>query len=148
MTEGVPDGVTDGVIDHPAYRLAAPAPADALPILIDSPHSGTEYPDDFAAVADTAARRYAEDPFVDQLYAGAPRVGATLLAARFPRLYIDPNRSRDDIDDQLLDAPWPGPVSPSPMGRLGMGLIWRLSDGRPIYDRRLGAAEVQRRIDR
>jgi N-formylglutamate deformylase len=133
---------------HPAYRLVAPAPDDGLPILVDSPHSGTDYPDDFGSVADAAARHYAEDPFVDRLYAGAPRFGATLLAAQFARLYIDPNRSADDIDEQLLAEPWPGPLAPSQIGRLGYGLIWRRSDGRPVYDRRLGVAEVQRRIER
>lgn len=131
-----------------AYALTRPAPDAALPILVDSPHSGVDYPDDFGAIADTAARHYAEDPFVDQLYTRAPALGASLLAAHFPRLYIDPNRGLDDIDDTLLDEPWPAPLSPSEMGRLGYGLIWRTSDGRPVYDRRLSVVEVQRRIDR
>jgi N-formylglutamate deformylase len=39
-------------------------------------------------------------------------------------------------------------VSPSRKTELGIGLVWRLMDGKPIYDRRLGAAEVQGRIDR
>jgi N-formylglutamate deformylase len=132
----------------PAFRLLRPAPADALPIVLDSPHSGTEYPDDFGSVLDDAARHYAEDCFVDRLYANAPRLGATLLAARFPRLYIDPNRSLDDIDEQLLDEPWPAPVALSQAGRLGIGLIWRLCNGRPVYDRRLSIEEVLLRVER
>jgi N-formylglutamate deformylase len=134
-------------IVHPAFHLIRPAPRDTLPIVLDSPHSGTEYPADFGSVLDDAVRHYAEDCFVDRLYANAPRLGAVLLAARFPRLYIDPNRSLDDIDDQLLDAPWPWPVALSQAGRLGIGLIWRLCNGRPVYDRRLSVAEVQRRIE-
>jgi N-formylglutamate amidohydrolase len=133
---------------RPAFHLIRPAPRDTLPIVLDSPHSGTEYPTDFGSVLDAAARHYAEDCFVDRLYANAPRLGAVLLAARFPRLYIDPNRSLDDIDDQLLDAPWPEPVALSQAGRLGIGLIWRLCNGQPVYDRRLSVAEVQRRIAR
>jgi N-formylglutamate deformylase len=133
---------------HPMFDLIRPAPADALPIVVDSPHSGTEYPDDFGSVLGADARHYAEDPFVDRLYASAPRVGATLLAARFPRLYIDPNRSLDDLDEQLLDGPWPGPLAPAQTSRTGIGLIWRLCNGQPVYDRRLGVAEVQRRIAR
>jgi N-formylglutamate deformylase len=136
------------MLTHHAFDLVQPDPSSALPIVIDSPHSGTDYPPDFGSVLDPTARRYAEDCFVDRLYANAPRFGATLLAARFARLYIDPNRGLDDIDDQLLAEPWPGPVAPSEAGRLGMGLIWRLSDGRPVYDRRLGVAEVERRIER
>ena len=46
-----------------------------------------------------------------------PRLGATLIAARFPRSYIDPNRSLLDIDASLLEAPWPGPVDPEPQDR-------------------------------
>jgi N-formylglutamate deformylase len=130
-----------------AYTLARPA-RDALPIVLDSPHSGTEYPDDFGSILDAAALQQAEDCFVDQLYAHAPQHGATLLAARFPRIYIDPNRSADDIDELLLDAPWPGRVAPSAKTQLGFGLVWRLLKKRPIYDRRLSVAEVQRRIAR
>ena len=122
--------------------------ADALPIVVDSPHSGTDYPADFGSVLQGVARRQGEDTWVHELYASAPRHGATLLAAGFPRAYIDPNRSLDDIDQDLLDQPWPGRVSASRKTELGIGLIWRLMDGRPIYDRRLSVAEVQGRIDR
>jgi N-formylglutamate deformylase len=71
-----------------------------------------------------------------------------LLAARFPRAYIDPNRSLQDIDEALLDAPWPEPVAPGPKARLGIGLVWRLLDGRPLYARRLTVPELQQRIAR
>jgi N-formylglutamate deformylase len=69
-----------------------------------------------------------------------------LLAARFPRLYIDPNRTLDDIDESMLDAPWPGPVNPSPKTALGFGLITRVMRERPVYARKLTVAEVQHRI--
>jgi N-formylglutamate deformylase len=132
---------------HPAYRLHRPASGTELPIVLDSPHSGTDQPPGWDTVLDPRARREAEDCFVDRLYANAPALGATLLAARFPRLYIDPNRSLEDIDPQLLDAPWPEPVNPSPKSALGFGLVWRLMKGRSVYDRRLTVAEVQQRID-
>jgi N-formylglutamate deformylase len=120
----------------------------ALPLVIDSPHSGTAYPADFGSVLQGLALRQGEDTWVHELYATAPAHGATLLAAEFPRAYIDPNRSLHDIDTELLADAWPGPVSPGPKTRLGIGLVWRLMDGKPIYDRRLTAAEVQGRIDR
>jgi N-formylglutamate amidohydrolase len=76
-------------------------------------------------------------------------VGATLIAARFPRSYIDPNRSLLDIDASLLDAPWPGPAIPGRKSQLGVGLVFRLLDsGAPIYDRKLGVAELKERIVR
>ena len=132
---------------HSAYRLHRPAPGTELPIVLDSPHSGTDQPADWDTALDTTERRGFEDCFVDALYANAPLHGATLLAARFPRLYIDPNRSLDDIDEALLDAPWPGPVKPSQKTALGFGLVARLMHERPVYARPLTVADVQRRID-
>jgi N-formylglutamate deformylase len=119
-----------------------------LPIVVDSPHSGTAYPADFGSVLTGLALRQGEDTWVHELWASAPAHGATLLAAEFPRAYIDPNRSLADIDPVLLAEPWPEPVAPSRKTELGIGLVWRLMDGQPIYERRLPVAEVQGRIDR
>jgi N-formylglutamate deformylase len=130
-----------------AVTLTAPTVA-ALPIVVDSPHSGTDYPADFGSVLQGLALRQGEDTFVHDLWGSAPRHGATLLAANFPRAYIDPNRSLVDIDAALLAGPWPGPVTPGRKTEIGIGLVWRLMDGKPIYDRRLPVAEVQGRIDR
>jgi len=118
-----------------------------VPLVLDSPHSGTEYPEDFGAAIPLDRLREAEDSFIDELYAAGPSMGATLIAARFPRVYIDPNRSLLDIDATLLEAPWPGPAIPSRKTQLGVGLIWRLLDsGEPIYSRKLSVDEVKRRI--
>lgn len=120
-----------------------------VPLVLDSPHSGTGYPEDFRPAVPLQRLRQAEDSYVDELYGRAPELGAVLIRARFPRAYIDPNRSLLDIDPALLDAPWPGPAIPSRKTQLGIGLIWRiLDDGTPIYDRKLGIDEVKRRIVR
>lgn len=132
----------------PPPVLVSPPVGEALPIVVDSPHSGRWYPPDFGAAAPPALLRQGEDLYIDRLWAHAPQVGATLIAAQFPRAYIDPNRVLADIDEALLDARWPGPVSPGPKTALGIGLVWRLLGAQPIYDRRLGVAEVQQRIDR
>jgi N-formylglutamate amidohydrolase len=131
---------------HPAYTLSRPTVAP-LPIVIDSPHSGTAYPADFGARLPRHELRRGEDTWIDRLYHHAPSFGATLLAANFPRVYIDPNRSLEDIDTALLDEPWPGPVAPGRKTELGIGLVWRMMDSAPIYDRKLGVAELQRRIE-
>lgn len=130
----------------PPFTISKPAHA-RVPLVLDSPHSGTDYPDDFAAAVSLDKLRMAEDTFVDELYACGPALGATLIAARFPRSYIDPNRSLLDIDASLMDAPWPGPAIPSRKTELGIGLIWRrLDTGEPIYGRKLSVDEVKRRI--
>lgn len=131
-----------------AFVLTEPRRGHA-PLVLDSPHSGTEYPDDFEFALPLEALRQAEDSYVDELYASGPDVGATLIAARFPRSYIDPNRSVLDIDSSLLAAAWPGPALPSAKTARGIGLIWRVLDsGEAIYSRKLAIDEVKNRIVR
>jgi N-formylglutamate deformylase len=118
-------------------------------LVLDSPHSGTAYPEDFRHACPVRDLRNAEDTYVEALWGFAVGLGASLVQARFPRSYVDVNRALDEIDESLLDAPWPGPVCAGPKVRLGKGLVWRmLDDGTPIYDRRLSVDEVQSRIDR
>ena len=115
--------------------------------MVDSPHSGVIYPPDFRYVLPLAALRRAEDTHVDALYRAAPDHGATLIAAIFPRSYIDANRSLLDIDAALLSEPWPGPINASRKTEKGIGLVWRkLDTGEAIYQRQLSIAEVQTRI--
>src|SRR6185503_5307647 len=128
------------------FRILRPK-GSHVPLVLDSPHSGNRYPDDFGAAVTQEQLRASEDGFVDELYSAGPDLGATLIAAEFPRSYIDPNRSLLDIDASLLEAPWPGPAIPSRKTQLGVGLIWRMLDsGEPIYSRKLSVDEVKRRI--
>jgi N-formylglutamate deformylase len=134
--------------DFQPYTLCAPV-APAVPLVCDSPHSGTDYPEDFGHAVPRALLRRGEDTHVEALWQAVPAVGGTLLAAHFPRTYIDCNRTEDDLDPELLDGPWPGPLNPGEKTRLGFGLVWRnVGAGKPIYDRRLTVAEVRNRIDR
>lgn len=130
------------------YTLRLPE-GEALPLVCDSPHSGTMYPADFGYTIPFERLRAGEDTDVHVLWESLPSVGATLLAAEFPRAYIDANRDADDIDPDMLDAPWPGPLSPGEKTLLGIGLIWRdAGQGvrTPVYSRKLSVAEVQHRI--
>ena len=122
----------------------------ARPLLLDSPHSGTDYPADFGAAVDREMLLDAVDTAVDALFGEGPKLGAALLKAHFPRTYIDPNRAEDDIDACLLDGCWPGPLSPTEKTRRGNGLIRTTigDDDRALYSRRLGVEEVQERIER
>ncbi len=139
------------LINEPlSYRLALPAgyPEASAALVLDSPHSGTTYPPDFGPSVPFAALRTAEDTWVDDLWGDAVDMGVPLIAAAFPRAYIDANRSLEEIDPQLLEQPWPEPLPESPKVKLGKGLIWRmLDDGTPLYDRKLSLDEVRHRID-
>jgi N-formylglutamate deformylase len=121
-------------------------------LVLDSPHSGTRYPPDFAYACDLALLRRAEDTHVEKLYDFAPGLGAHWVEALFPRSYLDANRNTNEIDVTLFASAWPGEVETDPKilskVRLGKGLIWRTTDdGTPIYSGKLGVAEVQTRID-
>ena len=71
-----------------------------------------------------AALRRAEDAFVDELFAAAPGLGIPLLAARFPRSYVDANREPYELDPGMFEGPLPrGAQSPHDAGR-----------GRPRHD--------------
>lgn len=129
------------------YSIKKPT-VQRLPLIFDSPHSGTEYPQDFDFVCDFHALRQAEDQFVDDLFSSAPEYGGTLLSAHFPRTYIDPNRAEDDIDLSICEGAFDGPAAPTHRSEAGIGLIRRLlKPGTPIYDRKLSVQEIQNRID-
>ena len=132
----------------PAVSRHDPTGAVA-PLVLDSPHSGEQYPPDFDHAAPRAIVRQAEDTHVARLWRGALAHGATLVEAHFPRAYIDANRSLEDIDPALFDPGerWPGPVRLTRKTELGIGLVWRLARGGvPMYARTLTVAEVERRI--
>ena len=119
-----------------------------VPLLIDSPHSGRRYPADFATVVAHSVLRGAEDWMVDDLFGAAPLEGASLLAARFPRAYIDPNRRLDDVDPALLAGEWPAPLNPGPKSALGIGLFrHRTNDGAPLLPGPLPVEALRARIE-
>ncbi len=118
-------------------------------MVFDAPHSGSVYPDDFRPAVSLGLLQGGEDRFVDRLVAGAPDAGATLVAAKFARTYIDPNRDLDEIDETILEAPWPGPTVRNTRTELGVGLVFsKIGPDIDIYDRRLSVAEIDRRIER
>ena len=135
-------------ISVPSFVVHGPS-APRVPLVLDSPHSGFDFPADFGSRLDEFDLREGEDCFVDQLYLPATERGVGLIAALAPRTYIDLNRHAGDIDLALIEGGrWPGQHVPSSKARLGKALVWRtLDDGRDIYDRKLSVAEVQRRIE-
>jgi N-formylglutamate amidohydrolase len=126
--------------------------ARSLPLVLASPHSGTEYPADFLAASrlDPIALRRSEDSFVDELFGAAPQLGAPLLSARFPRAYVDVNREAYELDPGMFADALPQFVNAgSPRVRMGLGTIARIvASGEEIYAEKLRFAEVQRRIER
>lgn len=145
MADGREQG-GDGTGEAPFTLLA---PATPGPFVFASPHSGDVYPADMDAAAGLAAAslRSAEDALVDRLIAPGQARGASLLLGRLGRAWVDLNRDPDDLDPALIEGL--DGRTPSPRAAAGYGVIPRLTgDGRPLYDRRLGADEAAARISR
>ena len=120
-----------------------------VPVVIASPHSGASYPARFlaqAAVPLTALRR-AEDAFVEELFAAAPELGMPLLAARFPRSYVDANPAAL-TDDRYGQCTW---IGFDDSYQTSASLVWlrdklgrwphvRCNHSATIYDALLGSA--------
>ena len=126
--------------------------SQVLPLVLDSPHSGTDYPADFAHQADPSRLRSAEDSHVHDLFTSALDQGAVMLDALFPRSYIDPNRAQNDFLPASLVAAeadhLPFQLEPTVKSDLGIGLIWMRvpPDGEPMYPQPLVAATVLQRL--
>lgn len=147
---GYSDGMTR-VETTESWRLTRPD-GEAGAVVFASPHSGDVYPPDMAPAQGLTPHslRSAEDAMMDRMAASGPRLGAPLLAGVVGRSYVDLNRAEDELDPLLTPAA-PGArfTSPSvsPRAAAGYGVAARLSgDGRPLYDRRLEPAELERRL--
>ena len=122
-----------------------------VPFVFNSPHSGRHYPDRFLAMTrlDRTAIRRSEDCFVDELFGAAPALGAPLLAANFPRAYLDVNREPWELDPRMFAEPVP-PFANIRSARVagGLGTVPKLvGEGLDIYPGRLPLAEAVARID-
>ncbi len=120
----------------PGHVVSEPA-AHTAPFVFCSPHSGRHYPAILHAASrlDAHALRKSEDCFVDDLYAGVAALGAPLIAARFPRAYLDVNREPFELDPELFGTDLPGYANPQSIRVAGgLGTIARIvADGEEIY---------------
>lgn len=138
----------------PAFEVMRAAPAGAAPptpLVFASPHSGDVYPEAMVAATrlPVEALRASEDSFVDRIVAGAPRLGAALIRARFARAYIDLNREPWEMDPAMFEGDLPEYArGRSARVAAGLGAIPRLAgEGRPIYARKLTFDEARDRVE-
>ncbi len=124
----------------PPFQVTSPA-CQTTPFVFCSPHSGSVYPRAFVTSSrlDPLSLRKSEDVLVDELFAGVTSLGAPLIAARFPRAYLDVNREPYELDPEL-HGPLPK-FANSQTTRVagGLGTVARIvADAEEIYhaDRR------------
>jgi len=126
-------------------------PRQTLAVVVSSPHSGRRYPDDLLARTglDPLTLRSSEDSFVDELFAAAPELGAPLVKAEFPRVYVDANREPFELDPAMFADPLPDYVT-TQNARIaaGLGTIARVvSNSMPVYRDKLRFADALGRIE-
>ncbi|MCA9578120.1 MAG: N-formylglutamate amidohydrolase [Polyangiales bacterium] len=125
------------------FELVRPQ-GDPGPVVVEVPHAGLAVPEQVAdeLLAPKDALMRDADPWVDELFADAPQVGATLLCAKVSRYVVDLNRAATDVDPLSVLR---GPRVPRPGGR---GVIWRIAtDGAPVLRRPLSAERYAKRIE-
>lgn len=133
------------------FRLARPPAAiGAGPVVFATPHSGRHYPAEMldASVLDRETIRRSEDALVDELIAGAPAHGVSLIAADYARAFIDLNRDPWELDPAMFEDELP-PFARAHTARVaaGLGAIARIvSEGQEIYRRKLTFAEAEARV--
>lgn len=120
----------------PPFTVHRPA-VQSVPFVFCSPHSGRRYPSILTSRSrlDSLALRRSEDCYVDDIFAFVPDIGAPLIAAEFPRAYLDVNREPYELDPELFIEPLPDFANTRSLRVAGgLGTVARIvADGDPIY---------------
>ena len=130
------------IVEPPAWRA---------PIIFNSPHSGSVYPDEFLSASriDLPALRRSEDSFMDELIGGLSGRGFPTVTVNFPRSYVDVNREPYELDPRMFAGRLPSFANTRSMRVAGgLGTIPRVvGDGQEIYRERLSVDDALARIE-
>jgi len=134
----------------PPFEIIEPAEWRA-PIIFNSPHSGSVYPDEFlnASRIDLPTLRRSEDSFMDELIAELPARGFPVVRVNCPRSYVDVNREPYELDPRMFTGRLPSFANTRSMRVAGgLGTIPRVvGDGQEIYRERLSVDDALTRIE-
>ena len=141
----------DHGIAEPGFVIVEPVRQTA-PVVFNSPHSGQVYPARLLAAArlDAMALRRSEDCYIDEVFACAAGLGCPLLAAEFPRAWLDVNREPWELDPSMFATALPDTANvTSARVAGGLGTIPRIvAEGEDIYAAKLDWREAEDRIRR
>src|ERR1700736_6558328 len=134
----------------PPFVIVEPATWRA-PIIFNSPHSGSVYPEDFLSASriDLATLRRSEDSFMDELIGDLSGSGFAVVRVNFPRSYVDVNREPYELDPRMFVGRLPSFANTRSMRVAGgLGTIPRVvGDGQEIYRERIDVDEALSRIE-
>ena len=139
----------DGDVSPP-FEISEPACWRA-PVIFNSPHSGSAYPDAFltASRIDLPTLRRSEDSFMDELIGDLSGRGFAVVRVHFPRSYVDVNREPYELDPRMFAGRLPSFANTRSMRVAGgLGTIPRVvGDGQEIYRERLAIDDALARIE-
>jgi N-formylglutamate amidohydrolase len=132
------------------FEILAPG-AWSVPVVFNSPHSGSIFPRAFLAASQLTEHelRRAEDCYVDELFGGCVDLGVPLLRATFARSFLDLNREPNELDQRMYADRLPHHLN-NCTSRVtsGLGIIPRMvGDGRLIYSGHIDLREAINRIE-
>lgn len=134
----------------PPFEIVEPEVMSG-PLLFNSPHSGSIYPETFLRQSqlEAATLRRSEDSFVDELFAGVVAQGYPLMHAHFPRCFVDVNREPYELDPRMFEGRLPSFANTRSMRVAGgLGTIARVvGDAQEIYGRRIPVDDALARIE-
>ena len=132
------------------FEILAP-PQWQVPVVFNSPHSGSLLPDNFLQMSRLSpeALRQSEDCFVDQLFGDCQNLGAPMLRALISRAYLDLNREPYEFDPRMFHENLPGHMNlGSPRVAAGLGSIPKLvAEGEEIYRGKIHLDEALARVE-
>ena len=136
--------------DNPPFQVYGPA-VQRVPYVLNSPHSGRCYPQEFLRRARLShlSIRKSEDYRVDELFCQGIELGMPMLAANFPRAYLDVNREPYELDPKMFSGRLPDYVNTASVRVAGgLGTIARVvSENEEIYHSAIPVTEGLERIN-
>lgn len=140
----------EGTLTQEAGYVTLYPDLNTTPFVFNSPHSGRHYTPYFLSQSRLSPLllRKSEDALVDQIFQFVPQLGAPLLAATFPRAYVDVNREPFELDPRLFTGPLPSNANDKSVRvAAGLGTIARVvGEGLEIYRQPLSLEEALWRI--
>ena len=124
---------------RPPYKFKA---------IFNSPHSGCIYTKGFldSTNVEIYDLRTSEDSFVGELFYSTKFFNCLLMEAKFPRTFIDLNRSHLELDPRLISGDFRFDKTARNMA--GMGVIPRISgNGKEIYSKPIFAKDAIKRLE-
>lgn len=157
LLNGKKNGISNARLENRTIKALGSAitletpPIPAAPLILASPHSGRQYPNALLSMSKLSPDqlRIGEDAYIDQLVMPLADYGIPVLAAKFPRCYVDVNRSPEELPPEYTSKTKANKKPVSSRARAGLGVVpSKIAQNMDIYKKPLTPQQAQNRIER